>query len=147
MKVGKALAEYADNTLLDLSNFFELTIFCFLTGNNDMHLKNFSMIVSKDGTWDLAPAYDLLNVTMVNPMDKDELALTINGRKSKFNRARFVEFGQGLGLTGRQIEGTFKRLLRSEKSAVDLIGISLLSEEYKQKYTALLTERYSRIRD
>jgi len=48
------------------ASFFELTVFCFLTGNNDMHLKNFSMIVQSDGTWDLAPAYDLLNVTIVN---------------------------------------------------------------------------------
>jgi serine/threonine-protein kinase HipA len=146
-RVGKAIAKYADNTLLDLSNFFELTLFCFLTGNNDMHLKNFSMIVKKEGTWDLAPAYDLLNVAIVNPADKEELALTINGRKSKFDRARFVEFGQGLELTKRQIEGVFNRLLRSEGSAIDLIKVSFLSDEYKQKYTALLTERYDRIRN
>ncbi|SKA13465.1 serine/threonine-protein kinase HipA [Chitinophaga eiseniae] len=146
-RVGKAIAKYAENTLLDLSNFFELTVFCFLTGNNDMHLKNFSMIVKKDGTWDLAPAYDLLNVAIVNPADKEELALPISARKNKFNRARFMEFGQGLGLTIRQIEGVFSRLLRSEKSAVDLIEVSFLSDEYKQKYTALLTERYDRIRN
>ena len=45
-KVGKAIGNYSDNTLLDKLNFFELTLFCFLTGNNDMHLKNFSMIES-----------------------------------------------------------------------------------------------------
>lgn len=146
-RVGKAIAKYAENTLLDLSNFFELTVFCFLTGNNDMHLKNFSMIVKKDGTWDLAPAYDLLNVAIVNPADKEELALPISARKNKFNRARFMEFGQGLGLTIRQIEGVFSRLLRSEKSAVDLVEESFLSDEYKQKYTTLLTERYDRIRN
>ncbi|WP_423736854.1 HipA domain-containing protein [Chitinophaga caseinilytica] len=145
-RVGKAIDKYAENTLLDLTNFFELTVFCFLTGNNDMHLKNFSMIVKGDGTWDLAPAYDLLNVAIVNPADKEEMALTINARKSKFNRARFGEFGRGLGLTARQIEGVFNRLLRNEKSALDLIEMSFQSEEYKEEYIALLTERYDRIR-
>lgn len=146
-RIGKAIARYAENTFLDLSNFFELTVFCFLTGNNDMHLKNFSMIAQSNGTWDLAPAYDLLNVAIINPEDKEELALTIDARKNKFNRARFMEFGQGLGLTIRQTEGAFSRLIRNEKSATDLIEVSFLTEEYKKKYLVLLTERYDRIRN
>lgn len=145
-KVGKAIAKYAENTLLDLSNFFELTVFCFLTGNNDMHLKNFSMIVKSDGTWDLVPAYDLLNVAIVNPADKEELALTINARKSKFNRAHFMEFGQSLGLNARQVEGVFNRLLKNEKLALTQIETSFLSDEFKEKYKVLLAERYDRIR-
>ncbi len=63
-----------------------------------MHLKNFSMIARNGTTWSLAPAYDLLNVTIVNPGDKEELALTLNARKSKFNKTRFIEFGQNLDL-------------------------------------------------
>jgi serine/threonine-protein kinase HipA len=146
-RVGRAIFMYAENTLLDMLNFFELTIFCFLTGNNDMHLKNFSMIAWNGNTWGLAPAYDLLNVAIVNPDDKEELALTLNGRKSKFNRLRFVEFGNSLGLTSRQIEGVFRRLLRNKEKAVDLIHKSFLSGEYKQKYITLLTERYDRVSD
>lgn len=146
-KVGKAIFSYTENTLLDLLNFFELTVFCFLTGNNDMHLKNFSMIVRNDTSWGLAPAYDLLNVAIVNPDDKEELALTLNARKSKFNRPRFVEFGQNLGLSTRQISGVFNRLIRNEGTAADLIGKSFLSDEYMQKYMALLSERYDRLRD
>ena len=146
-RVGKAIAKYAENTLLELSNFFELTVFCFLTGNNDMHLKNFSMIAQSDDTWELAPAYDLLNVAIINPEDREELALTINARKNKFNRARFLEFGQGLGLTIRQIEGSFNRLLKNERLALDQIENSFLSDEYKEKYKVLLAERYDRIRN
>jgi serine/threonine-protein kinase HipA len=143
-KVGKAISMYAENTMLDLLNFFELTVFCFLTGNNDMHLKNFSMI-TRNGSWNLTPAYDLLNVTIVNPGDKEELALTLNARKSKFNRDRFVEFGQNLGLTTRQIDGVFKRLERNKEKAVGLIGISFLSDKYKKKYLAVINERYERL--
>jgi serine/threonine-protein kinase HipA len=145
-RVGKAIARYAENTLLDLANFFELTVFCFLTGNNDMHLKNFSMIMQSDSTWDLAPAYDLLNVSIVNPGDPEELALPIDARKSKLSRARFTTFGQGLGLNRRQIEGVFSRLLKNENAAADLIEISFLTDAFKKKYAGLLTERYDRIR-
>jgi serine/threonine-protein kinase HipA len=73
-KIGKALGSYSDNTLLDKLFFFELTVFSFITGNNDMHLKNFSMIESPLG-WVLSPAYDLVNVAIVNPADEEELAL------------------------------------------------------------------------
>lgn len=144
-RVGKAIEKYAENTLLDLTNFFELTVFCFLTGNNDMHLKNFSMIAKGDGTWRLAPAYDLLNVAIVNPSDTEEIALTLTARKNKINRVRFMEFGKSLGLTDRQIEGVFNRFSRNEKLAMDLIKISFLSEDFKQKYTDLLIERFDRI--
>ena len=144
-KVGKAISTYAANTMLDLLNFYELTIFCFLTGNNDMHLKNFSMI-TRNGSWDLAPAYDLLNVTIVNLGDKEELALTLTARKSKLNRDRFIEFGQNLGLTARQMDGVFKRLERNKEKAIDLIGTSFLSDKYKKKYLAVLNERYDRIK-
>ncbi len=145
-KVGKAISRYAENTLLNLVNFFELTVFCFLTGNNDMHLKNFSMITRNSTKWDLAPAYDLLNAAIVNPDDEEELALTLNAQKSKFNRLRFAAFGQSLGLASRQIEGVLKRLFVNEKKAADLIDRSFLSGEYKQKYRTLLTGRYDRIR-
>lgn len=144
-RVGRAISMYAENTMLDLLNFYELALFCFITGNNDMHLKNFSMIVRDGNAWGLAPAYDLLNVTIVNPADKEEFALTMNGRKSKFNRVRFVEFGQTLGLTMRQIDGVFKRLFRNKEKAIELLDNSFLSEEYKKKYMVVLDERYERL--
>jgi serine/threonine-protein kinase HipA len=81
-KVGKALHTYSDNTLLDKLFYFELSVFSFLTGNNDMHLKNFSMIESSTG-WVLAPAYDLLNVAIVLPEDTEELALTLDGKNKE----------------------------------------------------------------
>lgn len=144
-RVGKALNKYAENTLLDLANFFELTVFCFLTGNNDMHLKNFSMI-NNNNNWDLAPAYDLLNVVIVNPEDKEELALTIDAKKSKFNRIRFTRFGESLGLSNRQIQNTFNRLIRNKGKALELIDLSFLSGKYKQDYLDLLDMRYDRIK-
>lgn len=140
-KVGKALNEYSDNTLLDKLYFLELGIFSFLTGNNDMHLKNFSMIHSGE-TWILAPAYDLLNVAIVNPDDTEELALTIEGKKKKLKWEHFERLGIGLGLNQKQIKGIAKRFQKNKPIAIEWIDNSFLSAEYKEKYKTLLEERY-----
>lgn len=141
-KVGNALNEYSDNTLLDKLYFLELGIFSFLTGNNDMHLKNFSMINSNE-TWILAPAYDLLNVAIVNPGDTEELALTIEGKKRRLKWENFEKLGTNLGLNEKQINGIAKRFQKSKPIAIQWITNSFLSEEYKEKYKTLVEERYS----
>jgi serine/threonine-protein kinase HipA len=143
-KLGKALKEYSDRTMLDVISLFELTLFCFLTGNNDMHLKNFSMIKSPSG-WIFAPAYDLLNVAIANPDDKEELALTLAGKKKKITRHHFECFGSELGLTNKQTQGTFHRFEKNSAKAIELIHQSFLSDSMKQSYMELLEERYSRI--
>jgi serine/threonine-protein kinase HipA len=143
-KVGKALRENSENTFLDLLSFFELSLFSFLTGNNDMHLKNFSMIKTRSG-WTLSPAYDLLNVRIANPEDKEELALTLGGKKKKLNRVYFERFGEGLGLTPKQIQGVFKRFEKNKEKAITWIDQSFLSNIMKEAYLEILNERYSKI--
>lgn len=140
-KVGKALQDYSSNTLLDTLYFLELSVFSFLTGNNDMHLKNFSMINSGE-SWSLAPAYDLLNVAIVNPDDTEELALTLEGKKKKLKWEHFERLGKKLGLNNKQLNGIVKRFLKNKPLALLWINNSFLSDEYKEKYTNLLEERY-----
>ncbi|WP_291861315.1 HipA domain-containing protein [Marinilabilia sp.] len=140
-KVGKALGSYSANPLLDKLFLFEITLFSYLTGNNDMHLKNFSMIQNK-GKWTLAPSYDLLNVSIILPEDTEELALTLGGKKRKLSRKSFEMFGKDLGLNYKQINGAFKRFFKSRSKALLLIENSFLSEEMQNKYIALLDKRY-----
>lgn len=145
-KIGKALSQYSANSLLDKSYFFDLSVFSFLTGNNDMHLKNFSMI--NDGEdWLLSPAYDLLNVTIVNPADDEELALTLEGKKKKLKREHFERLGKGLDLTDRQIEGAFRRFFGNKAKSIEWINHSFLSEGYQEKYINLVNERYARMEE
>jgi serine/threonine-protein kinase HipA len=143
-KVGKALQNYSDNPVLDKLFLFELTLFCYLTGNNDMHLKNFSMVTTESG-WILAPAYDLLNVAIVNPDDKEELALTLESKKNKLKSDDFIKFGIRLELNEKQIKGVFKRFIRNKPKAIALIGKSFLSEKMQTNYFELLENRYKRI--
>ena len=140
-RIGKAIQEYADNTFLDLLRFYELTLFSYLTGNNDMHLKNFSMVQASYG-WALAPAYDLLNVSIVNPEDTEELALTIAGKKKKITRKLLFEFGLGLDLSKKQIEGAFKRFHGLKTDAINLIESSFLSEDMQKAYVDIMEQRY-----
>jgi len=140
-KVGKALLTYSANPLLDSILLFELTLFCFITGNNDMHLKNFSMIEQPSG-WILAPAYDLLNVAIANPADEEELALTLLGKKKNLKRAHFELFGQKLGLTAKQIEAAFHRFEKKLPDAKALLRRSFLSLEMQEAYEALMAKRW-----
>lgn len=143
-KVGKAIGLYSNNTLLDKLYFFEIAVFSFLTGNNDMHLKNFSLI-KRGAIWSLSPAYDLLNVSIVNPEDDEELALTLEGKKKKLEKNHFVRLGEKLKLNKKQIGGVFSRFNKNKDLAFSIVKKSFLSQEYQEKYTSLLESRYSKI--
>ncbi len=143
-RIGKALDQYSDNTLLDKIFYFELVLFSFLTGNNDMHLKNFSMLEDSSG-WVLSPAYDLLNVAIVLPEDKEELALTLSGKKSKLKRDHFEQLAQGLGLTQKQISVVFKRMLKNKSKAIELLDKSFLSNEMTIAYKEVLEAKYKQL--
>lgn len=143
-RVGKAIAQCSANTLLDQVRYLELSVFSFLTGNNDMHLKNFSLI--KDGMeWRLSPAYDLLNAAIINPDDDEELALTLEGKKKKLKEANFTELGKGLGLNERQIQGVYKRMKGNKEKAFEWLNKSFLSQEMKVEYKEVLTQRYKQL--
>lgn len=143
-KIGKAIEAHSDNTVLDKIFYFEIAVFSFLTGNNDMHLKNFSMIESPSG-WILSPAYDLLNVSILNPEDKEELALPIGGKKNKLTKQHLIDFGLELGLTEKQIKGVFKRMMEHRADAFKWINDSFLSAEMQEAYRSTLQSKYSQI--
>lgn len=142
-RVGKAVNAYSSNTFYDLVNLFELTLFSFLTGNNDMHLKNFSLINEKG--WELSPAYDLLNVAIANPDDKEELALTLEGKKKKLKKDYFVRWAVQMVLNAKQIEGVFIKFNDRKQIAIDLVKSSFLSGSMQQNYIELMQERFTRL--
>jgi serine/threonine-protein kinase HipA len=138
--VGKTIGDLSVNTLMDKLHFFELSLFNFLIGNNDMHLKNFSMWLSDIG-WVLSPAYDLLNVKIILPKDNDDTALLLGGKKNNFNKGYFDEFGKVLKLNDKQINSVYRNLDSWLLHAIQLIDISFLNENYKTQYKELITQR------
>ncbi len=102
------------------------------------------MIKSPSG-WVLAPAYDLLNVSIVNPDDEEELALTLVGKKKKLKREHFEQLGIGLGLTEKQIQRVFKRMVKNKSEAASWIDRSFLSDDMKMAYKEVLDAKYKHL--
>jgi serine/threonine-protein kinase HipA len=125
---------------MDKLHFFELALFNFIIGNNDMHLKNFSMWLSGIG-WVLAPAYDLLNVKIILPEDDEETALLLGGKKRNFNKGYFDQFGKVLTLNEKQINSVYRKLESWLPHATQLIDISFLNNRNKALYKELITKR------
>ena len=138
--IGKSIGELSSNTVWDKLRFFELTVFNYIIGNNDMHLKNFSMWLS-DQLWTLSPAYDLLNVKIILPKDKEDTALILGGKKMNFSKDYFDRFGNVLKLNEKQINAVYKRLVKWLPEATQLIDMSFLTEENRIAYTNLVTKR------
>ncbi len=137
---GKTIGELSANTLLDKLRFFELMVFNYVIGNNDMHLKNFSMWLTEMG-WTLSPAYDLLNVKLILPKDKEDMALLFGGKKMNFNKGYFDRFGNILNLNEKQVNAVYKRLNKWLLKALEMIDISFLKEEHKKAYKELIVQR------
>jgi serine/threonine-protein kinase HipA len=137
--LGLTIGDLSVNTLMDKLRFFELAVFNYIIGNNDMHLKNFSMWLSDMG-WILSPAYDLLNVKLVLPKDKEDTALLLGGKKSNLKKSYFDRLGTGLGLNEKQINTVYNRLPKWIPQATRLIEASFLSSEQQSAYKKLIGE-------
>ena len=126
-------------------NFFELVLFSFLTGNADMHLKNFSILEQPGLGMTLSPAYDLVNTALVNPDDTEELALTLNGRKNKIQKRDFIAAMNTSGLDEKQQSNIFHKMSNALPLWLDLIDRSFMDEAFKAQYQSILLERMSRL--
>ena len=144
-QVAKAILKYSRNPGLDVINYFEQVLFSFLTGNADMHLKNFSLIKIPGTGHVLAPAYDLVATALVNPADKEDLALTLNGKKKKISRNDFIAAFRTLNLDPKQQENIFRKMISAKAGWMDFIGISFLSDDFKERLMTIIEQRFKRI--
>ena len=140
-KIGKTIKGFSTNTGLDALSFFELTIFCFLTGNADMHLKNFSLMKTVSGEVQLTPAYDLVSTKLVMPKDLEEMALTINAKKNRLKKLDFNKLGDSLGISEKAMESVYQKFSNKIDGIKTLIGQSFLNHSLSDDYLNLITER------
>jgi serine/threonine-protein kinase HipA len=143
-RCGKLILQYCTNKGLDVINYFELLVFSFLSGNSDMHMKNFSILYQNDQI-SLSPAYDLINSTLVFPKDKDDMAMLLSGRKRNIKRKDFENLANSLGIGPKVFERILKRFLNPHPSFFDIIERSFLTDEYKESYIRIWTERSKRL--
>lgn len=140
-QIGKAIARYSSYPGLDLTNFFEQILFSYLTGNADMHLKNFSLIDSREMGYILCPAYDLVASKLVVKGDDEDLALTLNGKKKKITKNDIKTAMGRFNISNKAIDNIFSKFSTSISSWHDFIDISFLSKEMKSQYHDLLNQR------
>lgn len=144
-RIGQIVLQHSSLPKMDATNFLEVILFSWLTGNNDMHLKNFSLYETINETIRLTPAYDLLNVVIINPKDDEELALTLNGRKKKIKKYDFIKCAESLGIEPIIVQRLISKYIKLQPKFEKMIQNSFLSEELKGKYCDLLSERVGRL--
>ena len=144
-QIAKLILRYSSAPKLDLALFWEIVLFSWITGNSDMHLKNFSMYSPIPNNYQLSPAYDLLSTLLVLPSDTEELALTLNARKKKIKLQDFVTAVSNSGLDEKVFQNMLKKFRAAEDEWYDWIERSFLPQEMKTAYIQLIKERMNRL--
>ena len=146
-RCAKVIQRYSARPGLDLSELFLRLVFCFLTGNSDMHLKNFSLLETapESGVYGLSPAYDLLPVNVIMPEDQEECALTLNGKKMHLRRDDFLLFAEGCGIPRKAAETMIRSMVNRVPQWTRMCEDSLLPPDLKKTLSALIRERAERI--
>ena len=140
-QIAKAIRQYSHAPGLDLTNYWTTVLFCWLVGNSDMHLKNFSLYAPNTTEHVLAPAYDLVNTLLAIPEDNEELALTLNGKKRKLTRHDFETAMLSSGLNAKVVSNIFRKFLRIYPQWEATIRASFLPEDLQEAYWQLIQQR------
>ena len=143
-KCAKVIKEYSSMPLADLTEFFYRLLFCFVTGNSDMHLKNFSLLETAPYKREfvLSPSYDLLSEKIVLHEDKEDFALTMNAKKAKLKRDDFIKFGISIGLKEKVCTNLIDKIVNSLPSMVAICKeAEYVGDELKDKLISLMSER------
>lgn len=140
---AKTIKKYSARPLLDLSELFLRLVFCFIVGNSDMHLKNFSLIEDNPGSrsFGLSAAYDLLPVNVVMPEDKEQFALTLNGKKRNIHRNDFLKYAKTIEYPDKAAGNLIRRLCADKDLFLKCIDTSFLPEDLKEEMRIMIDER------
>lgn len=142
-RCAKIIKMYSSRTGVDIAEFFIRLVFSFIVGNSDMHLKNFSLIETSEGSGEyvLSPAYDLLPVNANMPADKEQFALSMNGKKTNIRKKDFLIFTDECGITRATAEKLIENLVALEPKLLLMCDNSLLPPELKNRLMSIIAER------
>ncbi|MEQ9298048.1 MAG: HipA domain-containing protein [Cyclobacteriaceae bacterium] len=140
-QIAKVIKRSSVNPGLDLVRYYEMTLFSFLTGNADMHLKNFSLIKNDHDYYELAPAYDLVSSALVVEGDDEELALTLTGKKRRLRKSDFYSAMTTSGLPDKTAENILNKYAKLPDTWLGFINQSFLSKEMMGQYCELVISK------
>ena len=145
--VSKTIDRYSLNKEIDKIYLFNVVIFSFIIGNSDMHLKNFSLLETFEGSnaFKLAPFYDLLCVKLLLPSDNEEMALSLNGKKKNLTKNDFLKFGESIGIDRKISINLINKMISYKDLMEEVIDESLLIDDSKIRFKDLIRERIKRL--
>lgn len=144
-QIAKGIIAYSKNPIKDVVHFYEQVIVSFLMGNNDMHLKNFSLIAKASNAYELTPAYDMISSQLLLPDDLEDLALNLNGKKRKLKRGDFNEAMLKAHIPEKAIENLWKRIEKGIENWSNFIDNSFLSKQQKEGFKSLINIKINRL--
>lgn len=147
LQLAETIKKYSVAPMLDVQHFWEVVLFSWITGNSDMHCKNFSLIDSGNREYVLAPAYDLLAVLLADPEDTDEMAMsfTVGGEKTGFGRQTFLDAMVGSGMAASVSLKLIEKMKSHASAWGALIDKSFLPEDLQSEYKRLISLRIRRL--
>lgn len=142
-RCAKIIKQYSSRGGIDMAEFYIRLVFCFIVGNSDMHLKNFSLIETAEGSGEyvLSPAYDLLPVNANMPADKEQFALAMNGKKMNIRKGDFLKFADTCGIARQTAEKLIENLVKLTPKWIAMCEKSLLTDKLKDRLKNIITER------
>lgn len=142
-RCGKIIARYSSAKGFDTTELYLRVVFSFAVGNSDMHLKNFSLIETAEGseTYALSAAYDMLSTNVVIPADQEQLALTLNGKKQNIRRKDFMVFAEALGIPEKSAEKMIAKVVKLKDKYIAMCRASYLPKDMKESLEKLVEER------
>jgi serine/threonine-protein kinase HipA len=144
-QIAKLILKYSYTPKLDVINFWEQVLFCWITGNADMHLKNFSLYSIHEKIYRLTPAYDMLSTALVMPEDKEELALTLRAKKRKIMREDFIKAFQSSNLEDKIVANIFGKFEKAVPLWIKCIHDCFLDDKLKERYIELINDRMDKL--
>ena len=142
-RCARVIERWSAHPGLDLSELFLRLVFSYAVGNSDMHLKNFSLIETapESGVYVLSDAYDLLPVNVILPEDKEQFALTMNGKKRNLRRKDFMLYAQNCSITEKTADRLIQSVVDRLNGYIELCRASILPGDMKEKLESLMIER------
>lgn len=144
-KISKLIYLYTKNSGLEAQRLFEIVLFNYLVANADMHLKNYSLIENEFNEYELSPAYDLLNTLILIPDDKEESALTINGKKDRLKIEDFDQLAKSLKISEKSLQSIYKKFVKVKLKWDEFIQQSFLNDDVKLEYQEIVNNRFKKI--
>ncbi len=106
-QVARGLRSVSSDPETDVATLLQRTVFAWLTGDGDLHLKNMAVLkVAPDGAQDFrsvrfAPIYDAVTTRVFPGLEQDNLALSLAGKRNRLSLGDFVRAGVTMGLEAR----------------------------------------------